>query len=299
MRCYKEASEPDSLWIKGLFPRGYEVFYQNSVQFIDWTSEVPAGESSLVKIEFSFYGNAGPWNPVADNLPNSGRFQWTVPNTGSSDCYLKFTVTTPDDTISSITEMPFTIIGDDVFIADFLADTTYGEVPLEVHFTDLSLGLINIWIWDFNGDGVFDSFLQNPAWTYEEPGSYDVTLIVSDEMNADTVTKENYINVVLSGISSSVSETKEILDIYPNPFSERVNISVEIMAEQEVSMYIYSTNGDLVKTILHQRRLQQGNFSLKWDGKNNAGEKLKPGIYMLKLQAENTIIAKKLILTAK
>jgi len=296
MKCYKEVSEPDSLWIRGMFPRGHEVFYQNSVQFIDWVSEVPEGDSSLVTIEFSFYGNSGPWNLVADNLPNSSRYQWIIPNTGSTNCYLRFTVTTSEDTTTSVTEEPFTIIGDEVFLADFTADTTYGEAPLEVHFTDLSLGLINIWIWDFNGDGLFDSYIQNPTWVYDEPGSYDVTLIVSDGSNADTTTKENYINVVLTGNQYPEIESSEIVNIFPNPFAEKVNISFTLISEQKVSIHMYSTNGDLVKTLLHLGRLQPGNHSLKWNGKNNAGERQNPGIYILKLQTKKRIIAKKLIL---
>jgi len=59
---------------------------------------------------------------------------------------------------------------------------------------------------------------------------------------------------------------------------------------------MYSTNGDLVKTLLHQGRFQPGNHSLKWNGKNNTGERQNPGIYILKLQTKKRIIAKKLIL---
>ncbi|MCD4736037.1 MAG: FG-GAP-like repeat-containing protein [Bacteroidales bacterium] len=298
LRCYKEASPADDLWIKGLSPKGHEIFIQNSVQFIDWASEVPEGDSSLVKIEFSFYGNTGPWTLVADNLHNCGRYQWTIPNAGSVDCYLKFTANTPNDTVSHITTTPFTIIGDEVLLAEFSADTTYGEAPLEVHFTDLSLGQINNWIWDFNGDGIFDSFTQNPTWVYEESGSYDVTLIVGNGSIADTTTKENYITVVLTGSQNPFSETSEIMNIFPNPFAGKLNISFTLISEQEVSLHVYNTNGDPVKTLLHNAKLQAGKHITEWNGENNSGERQNPGIYLLKfITKDGNITVDKIIMT--
>ncbi len=296
LRCYKETSESDSLFIKGLFPKGNETFYQNSVHFIDWVSEVPASENSFVKIEFSFYGISGPWNLVADNLPNSGRYQWTIPNTGSENCYLKFTVTTVNDTTSSISDMPFTIFGDEVFLADFVADTTYGIAPLEVHFTDLSIGLINIWIWDFNGDGIFDSFIQNPIWIYDNPGSYNVTLIVSDGANADTTTKENYINVVLTGNQNLEAEPSDHLSLFPNPFSEKANIAFSILSDQEVTIQIYNLQAKEISTILLPTKLFKGSHKIDWYGNDNEGNKLQSGIYVLKFQTGNSIITRKLII---
>ncbi|MDD3621888.1 MAG: PKD domain-containing protein, partial [Methanofollis sp.] len=82
--------------------------------------------------------------------------------------------------------------------ADFEADMTEGEAPLNVTFTDLSTGNVTAWEWDF-GDGT-NSTEQNPAHTYENAGVYTVSLTVSDETNeTDTMTKEDYINV--SGVA--------------------------------------------------------------------------------------------------
>ena len=78
------------------------------------------------------------------------------------------------------------IRGGDVFytntakqpVADFSAIPTVGEVPLTVHFGDLSSGGgIQVWDWDF-GDGA-TSKEQNPVHTYTKPEKYKVTLTVS------------------------------------------------------------------------------------------------------------------------
>ena len=61
---------------------------------------------------------------------------------------------------------------------DFSATPIEGEVPLEIQFTDQSLGEIDEWQWDFNNDGVVDSTLQNPLHIYYEAGTYSVNLTV-------------------------------------------------------------------------------------------------------------------------
>ena len=83
-------------------------------------------------------------------------------------------------------------------VADFSADTTVFCAPLIVNFTDLSSGgTITHWTWDFgNGTGATGSDpLQhkNPSATYSTSGNYDITLIVTDGVNSDTITKSNYI----------------------------------------------------------------------------------------------------------
>ena len=62
--------------------------------------------------------------------------------------------------------------------AAFTADTTTGEAPLTVNFTDESIGNIEEWMWDF-GDGE-TSMDASPTHQYTEAGSYTVTLTVVD-----------------------------------------------------------------------------------------------------------------------
>ena len=56
---------------------------------------------------------------------------------------------------------------------DFYADVTFGQAPLEVHFTDSSVGATE-WSWRF-GDGEIAAG-PDPVHTYDEGGAYDVYL---------------------------------------------------------------------------------------------------------------------------
>lgn len=109
---YFEESAADSLLIEPVYPRGGENFYPGTTQFIEWACEVPAGETSTVNIEISAFGPDGPWWSLAENLPNSGRYQWTVPDYGSDQVYLKMTIeSSSGDSSVAITNEPFNIYG--------------------------------------------------------------------------------------------------------------------------------------------------------------------------------------------
>lgn len=83
-------------------------------------------------------------------------------------------------------------------MAIFSTDINSGPADLTVNFTDYSLpvGGLFEWHWDFDNDGVIDSYDQNPSYTYTQPGTYSVKLTVSDGVNSNTTIKENMITVL-------------------------------------------------------------------------------------------------------
>ena len=65
-----------------------------------------------------------------------------------------------------------------------------------MEFTDKSIGKdITAWAWDFNGDSVTDSTVQNPTYTYDTKGNYNVSLTVTNAGGSNTRFKKNYIKV--------------------------------------------------------------------------------------------------------
>lgn len=75
-----------------------------------------------------------------------------------------------------------TEIGDGGLVADF--DFEIDQDTLTVIFTDQSVGVITSWSWDF-GDGK-KSQQQDPVHQYKQPGSYVVTLTVSNPDTQDS-----------------------------------------------------------------------------------------------------------------
>jgi PKD repeat protein len=80
--------------------------------------------------------------------------------------------------------------------AAFTAAPLTGAAPLQVQFTDASTGPVTAWAWDFDNDGLIDSTLQNPSFTYAAPGAYTVRLRASSACNAGTVIQRDFVTVV-------------------------------------------------------------------------------------------------------
>ena len=85
-------------------------------------------------------------------------------------------------------------------VAMFEATPLTGSVPLEVAFTDISIGPPKAWLWEF-GDGA-SSTEKNPIHTYATPGLYSVMLwIENEEGTSSSITREHYISASEAGPS--------------------------------------------------------------------------------------------------
>jgi len=78
-------------------------------------------------------------------------------------------------------------------IADFSVDKTSGEAPLSVQFTNKSSTRAKTWLYEF-GDST-TSTEQSPNHTYNNAGTYTVTLTVTDGGLNDKIVKTNLITV--------------------------------------------------------------------------------------------------------
>jgi hypothetical protein len=109
---FLESSTATSLSIAAVYPRGNEVIRAGSVVFLDWITAVPGGEQGDIEVELSTHGLAGPWQPVAESLPDNGRHQWRIPpgTSASTDAFVRYTLTTPSGSAMATTPMAFTIL---------------------------------------------------------------------------------------------------------------------------------------------------------------------------------------------
>ncbi|NCQ19622.1 MAG: T9SS type A sorting domain-containing protein, partial [Ignavibacteria bacterium] len=69
----------------------------------------------------------------------------------------------------------------------------------------------------------------------------------------------------------------------------------EAMARQNVSLKIYSINGELIKTFF-EKELPAGNYVTRWDGMNETGTAVPSGVYLYKLTAGSSFVTGKMSL---
>ncbi len=150
----------------------------------------------------------------------------------------------------------------------------------------------------------------NVSWTPFTPGTTDpisVTLTKIDNNLAayvvieviDMAGNSQLCDPVYTTLSNIAPERYELFQNFPNPFNPTTTIHFDVasgnMGVSRVSLVIYDLTGKEVKTLINEP-MQPGRYSVKWDGTNNLGQEVAGGIYIYRLQADNFITAKKMIL---
>jgi hypothetical protein len=83
---YRETSTPSALAARFVRPGPAATLRAGSIRFVEWASAVPPGSPpGKVSLAYSLHGPGGPWMPIAANLPDNGRHQWTVPDARPTD----------------------------------------------------------------------------------------------------------------------------------------------------------------------------------------------------------------------
>ncbi|MDP3441778.1 MAG: FlgD immunoglobulin-like domain containing protein, partial [Ignavibacteria bacterium] len=82
---------------------------------------------------------------------------------------------------------------------------------------------------------------------------------------------------------------------YPNPFNPSTNIRYSIPTAGNVTIEIYNSLGQLVNTIVNQYQ-ESGTHNVVWNGTDMSGQKLSSGIYIYKLNTNNYVSSKKMVL---
>ena len=84
-------------------------------------------------------------------------------------------------------------------ITEFEADFAFGckgdGIEFESKTYNTSLSSITGYEWAFEGGSPSSSTNENPSVTYMQPGTYDVTLTVTNSAGSNTLTKSNYITI--------------------------------------------------------------------------------------------------------
>jgi len=99
------------------------------------------------------------------------------------------------------------------------------------------------------------------------------------------------------------------IKLFPNPFASELTIDIRV---HEPSMYmrdrdavaqpgissvrVYDVKGRLVRTILTDEVLHPGEHALGWDGTDEAGTKVSPGVYYCRLQIGERSLTRRVIL---
>ena len=171
-------------------------------------------------------------------------------------------------------------------MADFVADETEVTAGTYTNFTSLSTGDDLSYEWYFEGGTPETSTDENPNEIYYlimEWEWYDVTLIAVNPYGSDTLTKEDYIEVVPENVNE-IGLTDHNVKLYPNPNKGVFNLTIPSGIEADVEIM------DLRGVYVYQQKVF-GTETIELAGLNQ-------GIYLMRILDEKSgnLIFKRLII---
>ena len=105
-----------------------------------------------------------------------------------------------------------------------------------------------------------------------------------------------YHSLQLMGVSSTnIPEQFILYPNYPNPFNPVTTIRYDLPKESLVDITVYDMLGNVVYNLVNTNQ-SSGYKSVQWNATNNLGEPVSAGVYLYKIQAENFVDTKKMIL---
>ncbi len=81
----------------------------------------------------------------------------------------------------------------------------------------------------------------------------------------------------------------------PNPCGARASISFDLVTPGVVELSLHDVAGRRVRTLI-DGRLGAGSHLLEWDGRDNQGRPLAPGVYFARLGSRGGIATQKLVI---
>jgi len=82
---------------------------------------------------------------------------------------------------------------------------------------------------------------------------------------------------------------------YPNPFNPVTTLRYDLPEDALVNITIYDIMGRIVRTLINSQQ-NAGFKSIQWNATNDAGSPLSAGLYLYKIQADNFVQIRKMVL---
>lgn len=170
-----------------------------------------------------------------------------------------------------------------VQLSDLIGDNEEALSELEV---DVSIQDVDVSI-------VYDTLNTTLTITAPQQEGRGILLVRATDSGGSFV--EFSIELIIRIITSS-ENSEEVVEAfrldqnYPNPFNPSTNISFELPVASTITLEVYNLIGNKVATLINER-LASGSHTANFDASN-----LSSGIYMYRIQTEDFVQTKKMLL---
>ena len=95
--------------------------------------------------------------------------------------------------------------------------------------------------------------------------------------------------------SNEIQNSFALLETYPNPFTDQVNINFEIKENTHARLEVINQNGETINILVNEFK-PLGKHSITWNGKNQYGKQAPDGTYFIRLTNKGITDTLKVIL---
>ncbi|RMH73622.1 MAG: T9SS C-terminal target domain-containing protein [Gemmatimonadetes bacterium] len=110
-----------------------------------------------------------------------------------------------------------------------------------------------------------------------------------------TWVRDGVVSVPLELLGVNIPKAEINLQSYPNPFNPKTTIRFVVPVASEVSVKVYNTTGQLVKTLATGPR-EPGAYAVPWDGRTENGTTVPSGTYFVRYNAAGQSVSHQITL---
>ncbi len=94
---------------------------------------------------------------------------------------------------------------------------------------------------------------------------------------------------IAAGKNPGIPQSTILFQNYPNPFNPLTIINYQLTIDNWVTLKVYDVLGREIKTLVNNRQ-PSGRYSVRWDGRDDAGQRVASGIYIYQLRVGSRVI---------
>jgi len=222
----------------------------------------------LVNLVWQAPSAGGDGNPPTTEMDDGNRPATVIPSVSKTTRTTLMSSQQTDDTVKSTRHHTRSLSGYRIY--------RNGEL-LPVIVSDLSFT-------DDYSTGLQDGYFY----------TYYVTAVYTDPVGESEGSNQVSARPLSDNDTVIVTKT-DLRGNYPNPFNPTTTIAFDIAQPGHVTLKIYNTKGQLVKTLVNGA-CDVGNHQVIWDGHDNIGATVGSGIYFYRMVAGDFISVKKMLL---
>lgn len=241
-----------SVTLKATNDAGFDLYtINNFITLLPQPNAIFTYEAEGLEATFNSAGSAGSsylWN-FGDGTTSTSQNPTHIYADGGA---YTVTLTVTNDCGSDVHQL--VVIITSAPVAAFTSNVTSGCAPLVVQFTNQSAGTVTSFNWVFQGGSPATSTIANPVVTYYNPGTFDVTLTVSNNVGNDVQFNDNYITVhteTVSDFDFAVNGTQVIFtNLSDNATGSTWNFGDGLISDDENPVHIYDEGGVYTVTLI-------------------------------------------------